>query len=440
MHKVIIIFCLEGFLCWSFGMNNAPQSSCELCSLWLMFINTLLLLVHISKKYAKYKKVVIEALVLSLFLKVLLILWDYYGTDIFILPNSHADSENYHLGAIAFSQYSVRRVENYSYIIGVIYSLFGIQRMTAQYFNLLFSFVVIDVFESTLRVIKFSEETRSRALVFAALLPNYLIISSILIRECLISVIICFSMFFYTKWWIKEQYIYFLSAFILSLVASYFHSGSIAIAIGISLTLILTKKYLGGRRVSFSVKSIALSVVGFFAFMFLFDVLQDSLLVRFHGLRMSAIDEYINEHSIYEAKELQSTYTAGIPGISGLLGIIINSPIRMFYFLWVPLPWMIRGLGDIIAFFGSSLFYGGTPLVAFMRLKNKKKKHKIDDNTRAFCFAILLIALSGALVFAWGVDSAGSALRHREKFYFVYLLLFAASSEVKRKIMYNTIR
>jgi hypothetical protein len=38
--------------------------------------------------------------------------------------------------------------------------------------------------------------------------------------------------------------------------------------------------------------------------------------------------------------------------------------------------------------------------------------------------AVLVIALCGALVFAWGIDSAGSALRHREKFYFVYLLLY----------------
>ena len=40
-----------------------------------------------------------------------------------------------------------------------------------------------------------------------------------------------------------------------------------------------------------------------------------------------------------------------------MLGMIINSPFRIFFFLASPLPWYWRGINDIIAFLFSAFFY-----------------------------------------------------------------------------------
>ena len=426
MFIVISAFIVEGLLCSAFGMRNASADICEIVSLLLMQVNAILLCSYVANRYRDYSRKVIFALVLSVLFKVFLILWDYYGTSIFILPNSHADSNSYHRGAVAFARTFSTNIDNYSYVVGSIYYLFGIQRMTAQFFNVILSFSGISILEKCLREFRFQQESREYTLMFAALLPNFLIMSSILIRECLISVIICGALYFFIKWWKSSRTVYFILSFLTVLGACYFHSGAIAVAIGISMSLALTRNSHDerNRRLNVSVKTVILSVVMFSFFMFLFNSLSDSLLSKFGSLETTRIDRYIDEHNIYESHEDEeddsSTYTAGVSGYSGWQGIIINSPIRIVYFLWVPMPWDMRGLGDLIAFFGSSLFYGGTFFRAirycFIQWDHSDKK--------ALLVAMTLTALSAALVFAWGVDSAGSALRHREKFYFIFLFLF----------------
>lgn len=421
------MFLLEGVLCYGFGMIDASETVCEAVSLCLMGINIVLMLPYISKRYAKYGKTVVTFLILSLLLKAALVLWDYYATGIFVLPNSHADSESYHRGAVLFAIYGSIGIENYSFVVGVIYKLFGVQRMTAQFFNVLLSFLGISVFERTMCEAELSDRAKRRALALAALLPNYLIMASILIRECLISVILCWSLYLFITWWKRGNPAYLFCAMLVTLLACYFHSGAIAATIGYSIAPILTRRERGGERsVHISIKSVVLAVVCVVVFMYLFDALSDSLLGKFHGLGMEVIEDYIDGHNIYISRpsdDMGSTYTAGFGEARGLRGLIINAPIRMFYFLWVPMPWSMRGLNDLIAFVGSSLFYGGTVFRAIAALRQRRRPHY------PLLVCVLIICLVGCLVFAWGVDNAGSALRHREKFYFIFLLLYACLDE-----------
>lgn len=419
------MFVLEGLVCSATGINHASMGSLEVVSLALLFVNSAALFFYITRRFADYNNVVMCAVIGSLLMKVVLLLWDYYATGIFVLPNSHVDSEGFHKKAILFANNILPHVENYSYLVGYIYRYFGVQRITAQYFNILLSFAGISLFEKTLTILDIDQTAKSRALIFAGLLPNYAIMSAILIRECLISFIVSVAMYLFGNWWKGRGFIYFILAELVSLSACYFHSGAIAVTIGIAISSIISKRGQEkdkGRHLNLSLKSLIMAVVFFAVFMYMFDSLSDTLLKRFHGLEMNVIDDYIAEHNIYEAEEsTSSTYTAGIINKSGLTGIIINSPIRIIYFLWVPMPWDFRGVNDIIAFFGSSLFYGG---VVFRTIPCLFRK-RIAESNSTLMMTVLVIALCGAMVFAWGVDSAGSALRHREKFFFVYLLLYA---------------
>lgn len=429
MTAAVLIYIFEGLICALIGMPSASVGTCNTMSLLLLVINSLILAGVLSKRYKEYGQKIVQAMLLSLLFKVFLILWDYYGTSIFILPNSHSDSESYHNHAIMYAQYGWKE-SNYQLLVGIIYKFFGIQRMTAQYLNVVFSFIGIDFLARSLQVLEFDEEVQHKTLKFAAFLPNYLIMASVLIRECLISMIISVSLYCFSKWWKYGKLRDMMLALSFSLFACVFHPGAVAVTIGFAVCLILTKtKKEGGREINIGPQSVILAVVFVGVFMFMFDQFSDTIFRRFGGMTMESIEGYIDDHDFYGSNNTgnSSKYYAGVSGYSGITGILINSPIRMIYFLWVPMPWDFRGIGDIIGFLGSSLFYGGTAFAGIYQVL--KRRGKQGDKTRLIAF--LIIALCGAFVFAWGTDSAGSALRHREKFYFVYLLLFAALQEYK---------
>lgn len=96
-----------------------------------------------------------------------------------------------------------------------------------------------------------------------------------------------------------------------------------------------------------------------------------------------------------------------------------DTPVRMFYFVASPLPWSWRGLSDIIAFFFSSLVF----LYVYYRAYQELKKGDTRNRTMILIFVVL--SLCSALIFAWGVSNAGTAVRHREKFIVIYMVLFA---------------
>ena len=423
MVGVLFAFLFEALLCYTVGLPNSSADSLLTCSHLLMVINSAILFAYISRRYKEYDRSVVYALFGSLVLKIALLLWDYYGTSIFVLPNSHLDSESFHRGAVAFAKGQTPDVENYSYIVGYIYKAFGVQRLTAQYSNIILSFLGIDLLEKSLSELEIDDNAKRLTLIFAALLPNYLIMSAILIRECIISVILCTALYFFSRWWRQGRLIYLVLAGVTPLVACFFHSGSIAMSIGVAICAVFARRNEKDERyLRISVFSVLMSAVFAVGFYYLFNRLSESLLRRFHALDIVFIEGYATGHHFYEGTTgTSSAYSAGIAGISGWRGILINSPVRLLYFLWSPMPWNIRGIGDIIAFFGSSLFYGGTAFVGLFQIIARRD----TLNKKALLVAMVVLALSGALIFAWGVDSAGSALRHREKFYFIYLLLFA---------------
>lgn len=427
MILLLGLFLVEGCFCYSLGLPNCSEETCNTVSLFLMPLNFMAALLYFNTRYREYKGFFFLFCFVSLLLKFLLVLWDFYGTSVFILPNSHSDSEFFHRTAVLFAGGFSQDVSNYPYIVGWIYSLFGVQRMTAQYFNVLLSLLGIDLLERMMRKLELSEHSRKAALFLALLLPNYLIMSSILIRECLISVVLVMSLYCFILWWKERNLLCLLLAFVTTLAACWLHAGCISMALGYAVILILTRRNGSGViELNLGFRTVAYAAVFFLLFSYLFDVFADSILQRFGGLAMEHIERYVDEHHLYDAGEsTSSTFSAGFSGFSGITGILVNSPIRLIYFLWVPMPWMFRGVGDLIAFFGSSLFYGGTALYAIWLLFGRPVPAK------ALIFGLLLIGFAGALVFGWGIDSAGSALRHREKFYFVYLLLFALLCQAK---------
>jgi len=105
----------------------------------------------------------------------------------------------------------------------------------------------------------------------------------------------------------------------------------------------------------------------------------------------------------------------GIP----IFNFIVNTPIRMVYLLLSPLPMYWRGFGDMLAFAFSSLFFGYSYYIAVKTLLKPSGQHK------EVVAMLLLASLFSAFVFGWGVSNAGTAMRHRDKFYLQHMMMIA---------------
>ena len=112
----------------------------------------------------------------------------------------------------------------------------------------------------------------------------------------------------------------------------------------------------------------------------------------------------------------------GAPGTS--IGVLLQTPIRFIFYLLSPLPWQVISRGTFIAMILDSTirwicFYRITKLSII-----KKDKLLLEYKEKMVIGASLVIILSTTLIFAWGTNNYGTAMRHRTGMYPIEVLLF----------------
>lgn len=90
--------------------------------------------------------------------------------------------------------------------------------------------------------------------------------------------------------------------------------------------------------------------------------------------------------------------------------------IRMFYFLFSPLPTDARRVGDIAAFLAD-----GLPLFV-MIVYTVSQLRRQDESRKGYILVSLLGGFLFAFIFAWGVGNAGTALRHRYVAWLIFIV------------------
>ncbi|GHU75261.1 hypothetical protein AGMMS49992_18860 [Clostridia bacterium] len=353
-----------------------------------------------------------QIVIIGYFLRLLLLFWDRELSKIFILPGSGGDSEGFHHVALDLANgFSGIYGGYYTLIISYIYRLFGAERVVAQYINVLLGMTTVVILYNIMDLLDISYETRVAALAFACLLPNFAIMNSVLLRESIIILLIAFSIYHFIIWFISSSIFHFILAILFVLGASVFHSGAIAPLFAYTACAMFFRRKEDKFRVS--VNTIFLFLLFWGMFTFIQQRYNDLFLGRFSNIE--SISDVVN---IEEARG-DSGYNVGIDTNNSIYALIVNTPIRMFYFIASPLPWQWRGINDIIAFFFSALFYFYCYILAFKYLLNK------DYANKNIIILLLFLTISSMFVFAWGVSNVGTALRHRDKFIVQYILMYA---------------
>lgn len=429
MSIVLIVFILEFFL---YGLLFAPNgdTNTNVAGWFFLAINTMVTIFAISasiknvdkKEESNIKKYIIG----SLFFRITIMLWDLYGRSIFILPNSEGDAEWYHRIAESYAfgaRADVVAWNRYSFYVGQLYKIIGSQKMTAQFLNVFLAIWSIVLIYRILCMFNVNKKTRERAVLFACFLPNLAMITTFMLQESVVAFLIILSLYFYSKWWFSNNYGYILLTVTFSLLASVLHMGGIVVAVGIlSLMFVVngkehTLKLSPGRIISI--------ILLIFVVILVLSMFGDTFLGKLGG--------DVSAEKITHESELREGggggYVIGISGLPTSLDLIVNTPIRMLYFVFSPVPWMWRGLNDIFAFFFSTLFYIYVVVKIFKVYGAHPIKNLKDDNIVGFMFVLTIILIIGTIMFGWGVSNSGSVLRHREKFTYLFILLYAISEE-----------
>ena len=112
--------------------------------------------------------------------------------------------------------------------------------------------------------------------------------------------------------------------------------------------------------------------------------------------------------------------------ISSFADFLIFAPLKLIYFIFSPMPYDVRGLGDLIAILiDSSIYY-------FLIFKIFKNRKIVSNNKfRAFPKVFFILFLIVSLGFSFGTETSGTAMRHRAKIFPALLVAVVFIESIK---------
>ena len=400
--------------------------------MWVLFAINFITLTIILTRVTKSKEIN-GYLLLSFFLRIVVLLWDTYARHIFILPNSEGDAVWYHFQGESYafgSRQNVVNLKHYPFYVGQIYKMIGSQKFTAQYINIFLAMCSVVMVYRILDMLNVSYKYKKMVVLLLGFAPNSLMVTTFLLQESFVSFMATASFYFFTIWFTKRNSFAFFMALAVSVYGALLHIGGIVPAVGfVILYFLINNKR---RILRFTMFKLTAVIVMMVVALFCISLFGDELLNKTGGeLSASAITG-----SKVLTEEAGGQYYIGIPGLPPTVDLIVNTPVRMFFFVFSPMPWMWRGPGDILAFFGATVFYILTTITVIKTLKTAKKAgfSKEEDNLWSYMIITIVIVLMAAFMFGWGVSNSGSVLRHREKFTFICLGLYGIAKEMTMRI------
>ena len=431
MGIVAFLYVIEGMICKVIIQPNGSEDL-EALSLIIFFINALVTLYSLGKVVKEKECRELNAFfMLSCIGRIMFMLWDIYAQDIFVLPNAEGDAQAYASIATSFAYGGRRGLVDFGYFpyyMSLFYRVFGVQRINAQFINIYLSMCSLVMVYRILTMLNIRSSAKNKTIELLCILPNYMLISSVFLQESYVTFMIVSAVYFFTKWWTTNKAVYFPIAMVFSVLGSLIHMGGLVPIVGFVAMFFFVRN--SERKLDIKPSQVVLTAGAV--------VLGLALLTTFGGDILGKTGGKLDAESLTSYGALSdssgSQYTIGIPGLPPTLDLILNSPIRVIYFVFAPLPWQWRGIGDIIAFFGSTIFYIYAVYVAIKTIKNAPKGSIKSGSQWSYFIVIIAILLIATLMFGWGVSSSGSALRHREKFTCVTAILIGLAIHLGEKV------
>jgi hypothetical protein len=145
---------------------------------------------------------------------------------------------------------------------------------------------------------------------------------------------------------------------------------------------------------------------------------------------LSLLEKYESNSGIEEGG---ATYLRNYK-INSIVDFIILVPLRLIYFVFSPMPYDVRGVGDLAAIILDSSFYY---FLVYIIIRSRKI---IKDNIfRIFPKVFFILFLTVSIGFALGTENSGTAMRHRSKIFpaLIIVVVFMESIKQNRRSIWN---
>lgn len=396
----------------------------ELLSLIFIAINSIVILFVLANTVKEKKYFYL--IYIGYAVRLAALFFDIYGRGVFVLPHSGSDTEGFylqgHLIADDPSLFGELPMGAYADFLGLFIYIFGDQRILAQYINTLLGVGVIIFIYKTLSMLEVKNKNRQIIIILIVFFPQAIIFSGILLRENLVSFAMMSMIFYFIKWYKQGgKGNAFLSIISLG-VAAYFHSG--VVGAFLPLAFMLTFYKVKSKKLHIDTKALVLFVMFSISLITLYMLFGDVFFSKFGGNNMDLSSDSLSK--TIEGIDAGSKYLEWL-SIDNYFEIILFAPLKMFYFLYSPIPLDWRGIIDIITFFMDSLVYF---ILSIYIIRNRKK------NTGDYILlnALITIFLFVTFTFAYGTFTAGTAVRHRNKIFGLLLVIFAMIAKKKKTL------
>ncbi len=343
------------------------------------------------------------------------------------LPMSGGDSAVFHENALNIIYYSdgnilkilnppsimANRGDYFERIVALIYYFCGARTQYIYYFSYIASELVFYYINKIAKVISGNSYTAAKAALFFYVWPLEIIYSVDYLREMTMQCIFAMSIYSFLLYLINKKTGRIIPAFIWGYICVGIHSGMVGVLAGYAFVIVFYNRR--KQRMEFSGTKMAL-VLGVIV-VFMISPLWNEVMGRF-----SQIDNMTDLANRVKSNTVVSN-TDYISSPSSNVGIIIQTPIRLLYFMASPLIWQVRSVGTMIA-----MVLDGIPRICLLYgiYKNWRNKGAMSEQKRAVFIGILMVVLCSHLIFSWGTNNYGTAMRHRLKVFPAEIILFTA--------------
>ncbi len=380
----------------------------------LLFVTLIVIII------AKKKTSIASILYVALGLRLLVIV---FFQNILILPDSYGDTTVFENRAYEWSQGGFYNALNnfpgvnsrfLSWLMALLYSLFGRSEIMAQSISLLFA--MGSIFMAIIIAEKIWDKNSAKKVGWIlAFFPTIVLYSTLFTREPYSWFFLLTALYGIVRWSQDRR----LSSLLITLIgftgATFFHGG---LLLG-GLIFLIFIMFVNIKELLKAAIILKISFISIFLFIFILSVVifltnyVDSI-PKLHSFKeMLDVNLILKEISYRNIKSAAyPEWTIPTDGID----LIFKAPIRIVYFIFSPFPWDINKLSHIIGFLDSICYI----LLFILLTKNFKKI--INDPTLKIIFLILACYL---IVFGIVSGNFGTAIRHRAKF-FIFLILLVA--------------
>lgn len=390
MRIFLPLLLLEAFINVVFN----EQINRETFAVVYILINSLALIGWFVKK--SKNKTIFMILTFGLLIR-LAALW--YDQSVALLPFNTVDSYKFHELAVetaeALPDVLLEHFTGfYSQVLGVVYYFFGPYRFFGQYLNVAFVVLAATKLIDIAELLKIKDKNTILMIFLWLFMPIPFLMGYALIREGSMYYLIVLGVYHFLKWFEKYNPIYIVLTILPIYIASLYHEGALYILPAMLYAFLFYDKK--REKINFNFINIMFLIVAVIGAIIIVTQNADSFLDKTNAETGGG-----------------STYLAALE-INSPLQFIMYAPIKGFYLLYSPMPWLIRGGLDIPTFVFDTCLWG---YATYNILRNFRK---IDTKYKMLFLAILV----AGMVYGMGTHNTGTAMRHRNKFMSLMLISY----------------